>query len=47
MNNATSEQGTDIRELEIERLKKQIEMLEKTVHSLNHTLSMVLKRYIA
>ena len=47
MNNATSEQGTDIRELEIERLKKQIETLEKTVHSLNHTLSMVLKRYIA
>lgn len=47
MNNATSEQGTDIKDLEIERLKKRIEILEKTVHSLNHTLSMVLKRYIA
>ena len=47
MNNTTSGQGTDIKDLEIERLKKRIEILEKTVHRLNHTLSMVLKRYIA
>lgn len=47
MKDFVSETGTDDKEKEIEALKERIEILEKTVHTLNHTLNMVLKRYIA